>query len=91
MYELNSKISTNSWGIDGFNEINYINSEVSLLDPSSIFIFAAGNSYEKYGNYSINNPGGAKNVLTVGALDSFYGRVHIYYLRSVSNPFEMKK
>lgn len=87
MYELNSKISTNSWGVDGFNdEINYIYSEVSLLDPSSIFIFAAGNSYEKYGNYSINDPGGAKNVLTVGALDSFYERVHIYYLRSVSNP-----
>ncbi|KAK8837216.1 hypothetical protein M9Y10_036645 [Tritrichomonas musculus] len=68
-----SKVSTNSWGTDEFNDINnYIYGRESYISPDKLFIFSAGNEYDDVGNFSIGDPGGSKNVLTVGALDSFY-------------------
>ena len=86
MYILQSKISTNSWGVEGYNDdVNYIYGELSYYYPTGIFIYAAGNEYEQMGNFSVCDPGGSKNVLTVGALGSFYDNIHVYYIRSIEN------
>ena len=86
MKNLHSKISTNSWGVDGFNDyINYEYGHLSYIDPYSIYIYAAGNEYESTGNYSVCDPGGSKNVLTIGALGEFYDSEHKYVLQNLQN------
>lgn len=82
MITYDSKISSNSWGSeDGFSDFNnYIYGKTSYNTPDRLFIFAAGNEYDKSGNFTVCDPGGSKNVLTVGALDSFYEQFHRYLL-----------
>lgn len=83
MAVLGSKISTNSWGVDGFNDdVNYEYGLLSYIDSSSIFIYAAGNAYEETGNFSVCDPGGSKNVLTIGALGEFYDSMHVFILQN---------
>ena len=87
MTRLGSKISTNSWGVDGFNDYeNYEYGTLSYLDSGSIYIYAAGNEYSSAGNFSVCDPGGSKNVLTIGALGSFYDNEHKYILQNLNNP-----
>ena len=72
MVTTNSLISSNSWGSTGFNVINnylYGNSLIGLI----LFVCAAGNErqlFPQWEYFSVCDPGGSKNVLTVGALDS---------------------
>ena len=87
MVLLGSKISTNSWGVDGFNDdISYEYGMLSYIDPGIIFIYAAGNEYESAGNFSVCDPGGSKNVLTIGALGEFYSSFHVFLLQSLGTP-----
>ncbi|KAK8841620.1 hypothetical protein M9Y10_027245 [Tritrichomonas musculus] len=74
MKNYNSYISSNSWGSTDYDTyLNYNWGMLAQKNPQSIFVYAAGNEYEVLnGNFSICDPGGSKNVLAVGALESFY-------------------
>lgn len=64
----NSRISSSSWG-DNDKYVDSLNHEYGLLaynNPQSIFIFAAGN-YGIFGPFSVIDPSGSKNVLSVSA------------------------
>lgn len=77
-----SNISTNSWGSRGhFLNYNYPYTKLAISNPQIIFIFAAGNNYNELGNFSISDPGGSKNVLSVGAIDSFYENPSYTFIR----------
>ncbi|OHT00028.1 hypothetical protein TRFO_33413 [Tritrichomonas foetus] len=74
MNSVNSSISSNSWGLDDFNPtMNWIYGNSNLFD-NLIFIMAGGNERytldENCEYFTINDPGGSKNVLAVGAIDS---------------------
>ncbi|OHT05257.1 hypothetical protein TRFO_27076 [Tritrichomonas foetus] len=74
MNSLNSSISSNSWGsIDYYPIFNWIYGN-SYQYNDLIFIMAGGNERqildENCEYFSINDPGGNKNVLAVGAIDS---------------------
>ena len=64
----NSRISSNSWGDDDkyVDSLNHEYGSLAYNNPNSIFIFAAGN-YGIFGPYSIIDPSGSKNVLSVSA------------------------
>ncbi|OHT06333.1 hypothetical protein TRFO_25604 [Tritrichomonas foetus] len=67
MATVQSYVNSNSWGVDADSgsEIEKIYNELAVEYQDKLFVFAAGND----GRYrSINIPGSAKNVLTVGAL-----------------------
>lgn len=87
MNKHSSLISTNSWGYDGYyDNANYQWGTVAYRNPQSIFLFAAGNEYEEKGNFSVCDPGGSKNVLTVGAIDDFYSESKSSIFQSIVNP-----
>ena len=86
MKTYNSTISTNSWGVDGYNDrINYEYGKLAYDNPNFLFLFAAGNEYDQ-GNFTVCDPGGSKNVLTVGAMGDFLEDFHKYKIESMSNP-----
>lgn len=70
----NSYISSNSWGSGSRNY-----GQTKLYDMAAyymkdrLFVFSSGNNGDK-GFYTINSPGDAKNVLTVGATEQAYGQ-----------------
>lgn len=77
MNRYNSKISTNSWGTEGFSSaMNYQYGQISYQNPDKLFLFAAGNEFAGGTYYSVCDPGGSKNVLTVGAMDDLYESTH---------------
>lgn len=85
MKKYGSYISTNSWGVDGYyDRINYQYGKLAYENPQRLFLFAAGNEYED-GNFTVCDPGGSKNVLTVGAIGDFLGDSR-YQIESVNNP-----
>ncbi|KAK8843157.1 hypothetical protein M9Y10_025354 [Tritrichomonas musculus] len=84
MKTYNSTISTNSWGVDGYNDrINYEYGKLAYNNPNYLFLFAAGNEYDQ-GNFTVCDPGGSKNVLTVGAMGDFLADSHRYRIESLS-------
>lgn len=92
MNKYHSTISSNSWGSTDYHpEMNYFGNEIAHKNPQSVFIFAAGNEYQLLkGNFSVCDPGGAKNVLTVGAIDSFYlnnARTYLFFNRDFPNNY----
>lgn len=84
----NSRISSNSWG-DNDKYVDPLNHEYGLLaynNPQSIFIFAAGN-YAISGNFSVIDPSGSKNVLSVSATSNpILRNAQDYTLQSLSGP-----
>jgi subtilisin-like proprotein convertase family protein len=81
----NGFISNNSWGYgDNFYDINSASFDAAVRDSQPLvsgeqamtYVFAAGNSGDGSGNgidgiqNTISSPGTAKNVITVGAIDS---------------------
>lgn len=85
--EVNSKVSSNSWGNDFYtSSLNTLFGSIALINPNVTFIFAAGNSYEQNGNFSIGDPQGSKNVLTVGSLEDFYASPETFVVTSIQNP-----
>ncbi len=78
-YQNGARITSNSWGAE--NDLEYdidaLTYDIATRDASStggeqsmLHIFAAGNSGAAHGPISINSPGIAKNVLTVGAAEN---------------------
>lgn len=68
MKSFNSHISSNSWGYEiPSTAQNALYNRLAVNNPEILFVFAAGNEYSYV---SVTSPAGAKNVLTVGALDS---------------------
>lgn len=71
---VDSHVTSNSWGSSSRNY-----GQTKLYDMASnylrdrLFVFSAGNDGEK-GYITINSPGDAKNILTVGALGETYGQ-----------------
>lgn len=88
MNQYHSRISSNSWGNNiGFvNIVNYYYGKIAELYPNSTYIFSAGNEYQKMGNFSVCDPGGSKNVLTVGSLNDFYIDDDYINISSKSDP-----
>lgn len=83
MQSYNSHISTNSWGVTGFNNaMNAEYTEAALIMPDRLFIFAAGNDYS-HGNFTVCDPGGSKNVLTVGAVDNYFAVNHFTLFQTI--------
>lgn len=81
----NSYISSNSWGVGQYNS-NLYNYKYGYYGYISniLFVFAAGNEYsEKYS--TVCDPGGSKNVLTVGAIDEFYDTLKKYKVDVVND------
>lgn len=84
-----SYISSNSWGSTGYDSFeNYMYGTVAYESPKNVFIYAAGNEYELLnGNFSVCDPGGSKNVLTVGDIDDFYAdEQRTFLMRSLNRP-----
>lgn len=66
--QLDVHVSSNSWGFN-FNvpEEEFAYNKIAYENPDVLYVFAAGNSQ----NYNtINCPGNAKNVLSIGATES---------------------
>lgn len=69
-------ISTNSWGWAdslGTYKENHAGIDAVVrgnITKPLIVVWAAGNEFDDFGDTSINVPGGAKNVITVGSIDS---------------------
>lgn len=81
----NSKISSNSWGTKVFyNPQNYMYGKLAEENPDMTFIFSAGNEHSN-GNFTVGEPGGSKNILTVGSVDDFYEDV-VYRLENKNDP-----
>lgn len=86
MKSYDSYISSNSWGIDDPNDqVNYGYGNVAHNNPERLFLFAAGNNYVNKGYFSIGDPGSSKNVLTVGAIGSFYEARPMYKVESLTS------
>ena len=86
MNKYNSRISSNSWGSDGFNLVdNYLYGRIAKENPNLTFIFAAGNEYQYFGNFSVGDPSGSKNVLAVGSIKDFYNEIY-FKITSKNNP-----
>ncbi|OHT08906.1 hypothetical protein TRFO_22397 [Tritrichomonas foetus] len=88
MEEMESKICSNSWGSEyGFiKELNWLFGHSNNF-RGSIFIFAAGNERNLFDNwtyFTICDPGGNKNVLTVGAINSLSNENNTVILEDVS-------
>ncbi|KAK8836774.1 hypothetical protein M9Y10_037296 [Tritrichomonas musculus] len=87
MNSYNSRISSNSWGITSFyNPMNYEYGSIAEKNPNITFIFCSGNEYDINGNFTIRDPSGSKNVLTVGAIDDFYKNDSIFNITSKDDP-----
>ncbi|OHS98906.1 hypothetical protein TRFO_34739 [Tritrichomonas foetus] len=73
MLSFNSTISSNSWGSTGFDpKKNWIYGHSNFYE-NILFIMAAGNErnyYDQWEYFSVCDPGGNKNVLTVGSITS---------------------
>jgi hypothetical protein len=68
-YDAGARIHSNSWGssVGGAYDGDSRSVDIySFLNEDILFFFAAGNS-GSYGNYTINSPASAKNVIAVGA------------------------
>jgi len=69
-------ISTNSWGwTDNAGTYEETHAGIDAVVRGNItrpvyVVWAAGNEYDNFGNTSIAKPSGAKNVITVGSVDS---------------------
>jgi hypothetical protein len=82
IYQAGARISSNSWGCGSscgyeYDEFSYVYDtgarDADQTEPGNqqmIFIFAAGND-GKSGPGTIQSPGNAKNVITVGASENF--------------------
>ncbi|KAK8845778.1 hypothetical protein M9Y10_020697 [Tritrichomonas musculus] len=78
----NSNVSTNSWGLSKYSpSYNYNYGRVAVSNPQVVLVFAAGNEYSNKGNFSIGDPQGSKEVLTVGAIDDFYNNPSYAFVR----------
>lgn len=88
MKNYNSKITTNSWGYKVYNPIENFDYGLLAYEQSDItFIFSAGNKYTAHGNFTIGDPGGSKNIITVGALNNFYAQNPLpAYIFRYTNP-----
>lgn len=84
-----SRISSNSWGDDEFyvNNLNHEYGSLAERNPQSLIIFAAGNKGEGEIGYTIYDPAGSKNILTVGYSNNpiFIG-YNQYTLHSIDRP-----
>ena len=88
MKEYGSRISSNSWGDTDIHVLS-LNQEYGLLaarNPESIFIFSAGNS-ALYGNFTVGDPGGNKNVLDVAYSNNpVFLQKNTFTLQEVDDP-----
>lgn len=68
MYQANARIFTNSWGTSSNKyDVDAVSVDTFMWEnPDCLVLFSAGNSGAGGGN-TINSPGTAKNVATVGA------------------------
>ncbi|KAK8838030.1 hypothetical protein M9Y10_035978 [Tritrichomonas musculus] len=89
MNDHNSRISSNSWGDDALfvNNLNHEYGSLAQRNPQSLIVFAAGNSGEGEIGYTIYDPAGSKNVLTVAYSNNpiFIG-YNQYTLHSIERP-----
>ena len=89
MNEHGSRISSNSWGdYDIYiDPLNHEYGSVAMRNPQSLFVFAAGKHGQGDIGYTIADPGGAKNVLTVAyAVNPIYKGSNLYTLHTPKNP-----
>ncbi len=95
--EADADVHTNSWGSASFGEyleydsiydsaVRDANSETDENEPL-IITSSAGNSGPSEG--SISSPGNAKNVITIGATESFMPDGRNYGGRNTDNPFSI--
>lgn len=88
MKQFGSRISSNSWG-DTDIHVESLNQEYGLLaarNPESIFIFSAGNN-ALYGNFTVGDPGGNKNVLDVAYSNNpVFAQKNTFALQEVNDP-----
>lgn len=88
MKKFGSRISSNSWG-DTDIHVESLNHEYGVLaarNPESIFIFSAGNS-ALYGNFTVGDPGGNKNVLDVAYSNNpVFSEKNMFTLQEVEDP-----
>ena len=85
MNKFNSKISSNSWGVFGFNDIiNYQYGKIAYENPEQLFLFARGIEFDK-GYFSICDTALSKNVLTVGANNDFCETLKTYQVESMDD------
>lgn len=86
MNKFNSKISSNSWDYMGYDDDgNFQYGLAAMKHPELIFIFAAGNEYQG-GNFTIDDPSGSKNILSVGSIDDFYNEKRLLRLQKDDDP-----
>ncbi|OHT15008.1 hypothetical protein TRFO_14495 [Tritrichomonas foetus] len=82
----NSKISSNSWGTVGTSVVvAYDFNQFTNKNQDKIFIASAANNGRKYDNFCVSDPGGSKNVLTIGALQSLFSKENTYSMRLADN------
>lgn len=87
MNKFNSRISSNSWGDDELyvDSLNHEYGSLAYRNPQSLFVFAAGN-HGFYGNFSIVDPSGSKNVLSVSYFNNpVFQYTNQYTLQSMVN------
>lgn len=83
MNKYNSQISSNSWSTTApFNPENYEYGKIAEMNPNLIFIFAAGNDYGNFGNFTVFDPSSSKNILTIGSISDFYINNDLYTIKS---------
>lgn len=73
VYSMGAKIHTNSWGTStngAYTTYSQQSDRFMWENPDMLIIFAAGNTGQS-GSGTINAPGTAKNVLTVGASENY--------------------
>lgn len=69
MDQFKSRISSNSWDYNQYSDSgNFEYGQGAYQNPQVVFIFAAGNEYTN-GNFTVDDPSGSKNVISVGAID----------------------
>ena len=86
MNDLKSRISSNSWDAMGFSDSdNFLYGDTSYKNPQILFVFAAGNEYFNE-NFSVADPSGSKNILSVGAIDDLFETKYTSRFQSDDDP-----
>ncbi|MGC5323853.1 S8 family serine peptidase [Brevibacillus sp. SYSU BS000544] len=72
-YELGARIHSDSWGVDDFGQYGDLSYQADAFlweNKDMVALIAAGNSGEE-GDYTVGSPATAKNVIAVGASESY--------------------
>lgn len=88
MEKFHSRISSNSWGDTDIHveSLNQEYGELAAKNPDKIFLFSAGNS-ALYGNFTVGDPGGNKNVLDIGYSNNpVFSSKNTFTLQEVVDP-----